>query len=282
MSAKRLATFAVLLAWLLAAATANAHLIWNTDDRPVWVTVYRWGAFKNNIVNAECVQPHQRKEIGLGFPGERYVIRGEVTKNANCQQPTECNTTIDFEVKRNVSIWFDFRSNPRNCWWDQFVENKWPPARDYPRSPYVFPLFDPRRPASFYGQVLTAGQSLANGQVLQSTGQMAFATQQADGNLCVYWGTPSRRYEAVWCTNARASGGPFVTAMQADGNLCTYRSSYQGGATWCSGKVAPGGQFFVALGEDANLCVYKGTPSNAQGILWCHDTNVAMGKYNRP
>ena len=123
------------------------------------------------------------------------------------------------------------------------------------------------------GANLTTSQSLSTGQALQSPNKQYFAVQQADGNFCVYKGTPGRPAGSnLWCHMRTAPGNQFYTVMQGDGNLCTYQGTpaQQGRMSWCSMQLGSGGQFVLSMQDDGNLCVYKGTPTRYDGgALWC-------------
>jgi hypothetical protein len=140
--------------------------------------------------------------------------------------------------------------------------------------------------ASFWGasawaqkSSLAVGESIGTGQYLQSPNKAYLAVQQADGNLCIYRGSPTQ-YQggALWCHNKVAPGGQFVTVLQTDGNLCTWRGNLrQGTTTWCSNKVLPGAQFVLNQQDDGNLCVYArvevrlplGQNINQVKATWC-------------
>lgn len=123
---------------------------------------------------------------------------------------------------------------------------------------------------------LQAGELIVTGQTLQSPNRKFYAVQQADGNLCVYSGTPDRATGNLWCHHKLAAGGQFVTVLQQDGNLCTYSGTPAGYSklSWCSQSQAPGGRYVLAMQDDGNLCVYSGTPTQLARTLWCHNTHV--------
>ena len=126
-------------------------------------------------------------------------------------------------------------------------------------------------------QHLRTGESIVTGQYLQSTNKKFYAVMQADGNLCVYAGTPDRPTGNLWCHHRTAPGGQFVTVMQSDGNLCTYSgtpAAFQK-LSWCTNAVSPGGQYVLVQQDDGNLCVYRGTPTQYEKNLWCHNTGMA-------
>ena len=119
--------------------------------------------------------------------------------------------------------------------------------------------------------VLPLNTPLNVGQTLLSNNRQFFAVMQADGNLCVYKGTPEKQGPYVWGTQATAGGGVFYTIVQSDGNLCTYRgtTSSQGPYLWGTQALGSGGKFFLIMQDDGNLCVYKGTGTIDQGdFIW--------------
>ncbi|MDU6684211.1 MAG: LamG-like jellyroll fold domain-containing protein [Enterobacteriaceae bacterium] len=109
-----------------------------------------------------------------------------------------------------------------------------------------------------------------NGTLISSNRQY-FAIMQADGNLCVYQGTPHNQGKYVWGSQKTGPGGQFFTVVQADGNLCTYFGTMgnQGKYLWGTQRLADGGKFFLIMQDDGNLCVYKGTGPQDQGaFVW--------------
>ncbi len=77
--------------------------------------------------------------------------------------------------------------------------------------------------------------------MVTAPGGAFYATQQGDGNFCVYKGTPQASKGYHWCNMKTGAGGQFFTVMQGDGNLCSYRGTGPGdnkGYQWCSGATA--------------------------------------------
>src|SRR5579884_2941087 len=93
---------------------------------------------------------------------------------------------------------------------------------------------------------LSAGASLASGQLLQSPSGKYTAVMQADGNFVVYQGRT-----ALWSTGTSSPGS--TLAMQADGNLVVYSAAHV--AQWSS---ATNGQNNLSLWiqDDGNLVIY--------------------------
>lgn len=270
MNPRQLASYvALLLASLLGAAGADAHLIWNTDHRSIWVTVYEVSGFTRKIVRAECVQPGQRNQVAA-TSGKGFVLRAEVTLNANCQHPVQCDTSMETISSPNI-LWYDFKSNAQTCWWDAFADKNMIDLRRQDGMPY-FSKVGPPSPGPF-GTIRTEREALLIGQYIQSPGKVAYAVQQADGNLCVYRGTPAAPRSGSWCHHRVSRDTYFATAVQKNGELCSIAS--QNRKTWCSGYSAEGGpMFFMAVTDDANLCVYRGRPGAVTGTVWCHNTNL--------
>ncbi|HLL05481.1 MAG TPA: ETX/MTX2 family pore-forming toxin [Myxococcaceae bacterium] len=123
------------------------------------------------------------------------------------------------------------------------------------------------------GSFLLSNSFMNVGDYLSSPNKMFFAYMQADGNFCVYRGTPENNQGALWCSGKTSNSGEFFAAMTTDGNFCVYKGtpSNNQGALWCWTESPSGqGQYFLALQDDANLCVYKGTPGNNEGwAKWC-------------
>jgi hypothetical protein len=123
---------------------------------------------------------------------------------------------------------------------------------------------------------LAAPANIGIDDKLVSPNGRAMAMQQADGNFCVWGGSPAspRPYDASWC---HMKVNPFLnmehakyyTAIQTDGNLCTYSDKGRN-ATWCSMAYGPAGPHYVVLDNHGNLCTHKGTdPQHDWGVMWC-------------
>lgn len=275
-SRRVISSFAAVAVSLLGTA-ANAHFVWNTDHRSVWVTVYRIGSSSREIVRAECVQPGQRMNVA-GTYGKGYYIRAEVTLNPNCAQPVQCDTTMETVTDRAGSvqkhIWYDFKTNPQTCWWDAFDDVNTMDLRRQLPMPYSSRLGPP--PSGPLGDVRGLQRPLGVGEYIQSPGKVAYAVQQADGNLCVYRGTPAAPRPMSWCHHTVRKGNQPHTMVMENGELCSFAATAAGTVkTWCSGWLAEGSRsFFMAVTDDANLCVYRGHPGNVTGTVWCHNTNL--------
>jgi hypothetical protein len=124
---------------------------------------------------------------------------------------------------------------------------------------------------------LTAPANLGVNQTLVSPNGRAMAMQQADGNFCVWGGSPAtaRPYDASWCHMKvnqflNMEHAKYWTAIQTDGNLCTYSDKSGNRATWCSMAYGPEGPHYVTLDDHGNLCTHKGSgPQQDWGVLWC-------------
>ncbi|HEX8705907.1 MAG TPA: S8 family serine peptidase [Myxococcaceae bacterium] len=110
-------------------------------------------------------------------------------------------------------------------------------------------LYTHPAPSSSCG-VLTAGQSLAPGQALQSCAGNVTLVHQTDGNVVIY-----DRLGALWHTNTYGQATSSLT-MQGDGNFVLYPPS--GNALWHTSTYGNPGAV-VAMQNDCNLVVYSPT-----------------------
>lgn len=123
---------------------------------------------------------------------------------------------------------------------------------------------------------LAAPGNIGVNETLVSPNGRAMAMMQADGNFCVWGGSPAsaRPYDASWCHMKvnpflNAARSKYYTAIQTDGNLCTYPGG-SNRATWCSMAYGPTGPHYVVLDDHGNLCTHRGTgPQQDWGVMWC-------------
>jgi len=101
----------------------------NRSPGSLWVTFYELGAKGKTIAGAACAQPGGSVQIFANpgspiVPGSgTYWVRGELTKNANCQQPLACDTSTSLgenslKAGRSPRVMYFF-SDPQRCWLDR-------------------------------------------------------------------------------------------------------------------------------------------------------------------
>ncbi|AZZ52219.1 hypothetical protein [Rathayibacter festucae] len=100
-----------------------------------------------------------------------------------------------------------------------------------------------------YRDSLVPGAQLSVGQFLRSRGGDVRTVLQSDGNVVVYYGSPSGDV-ALWSTGTSGAGNRFV--MQNDGNAVVYSAS--GRALWSSGTGSNPGSV-LTMQNDGNLVV---------------------------
>jgi len=118
---------------------------------------------------------------------------------------------------------------------------------------------------------ITNGQQIGLGAYIVSGNKQFFATQQGDGNLCVYKGSgPNDNRGYVWCHMQHPGNGNYYAVQQSDGNLCTYKVG-QKGAVWCHmGRGVPReGKWVTIIQNDANFCTYPADRIGAGNAIWC-------------
>jgi hypothetical protein len=96
--------------------------------------------------------------------------------------------------------------------------------------------------------VLNAGETLTEGQMLNSPDGRYHAVLQTDGNFVVYGPTG-----ALWWDGLRNTYGANTIVMQSDGNLVAYL--WNGLPLWNAGTMGSGGSM-LAMQDDGNLVVY--------------------------
>lgn len=117
------------------------------------------------------------------------------------------------------------------------------------------------------GSILPMGGTMVSGDYLQSNDGLSQLKVEADG-LNLYW-LPKNGYTTgykVWRSGLSAAADTFYCVMQADGNLCIYSGTPSSPIQllWQSG-IAPGsGQTYRAeMQDDGNFCV------NVTSGIWC-------------
>jgi surface antigen len=101
-----------------------------------------------------------------------------------------------------------------------------------------------------YDYSLQSGETLHQGQSLESSDRHFLLAMQSDGNLVEYVAGTGH---AVWDSGTAGHAGAYVI-MQADGNLVVYLGSTP---LWNSGTGGRG-QAMFAIQPDANLVIYQG------------------------
>jgi hypothetical protein len=105
----------------------EGNLTTKNDTRmPMWVTVYDDNMWGRQILQSGCVQPGREGKWHTwprppGGPNSFY-IRAEGTRGANCQQPVNCDTTMELLATKYINhkyhYYATFKANSQNCWWD--------------------------------------------------------------------------------------------------------------------------------------------------------------------
>lgn len=136
---KKLLSLAVLLAAFALPAQADPVVhdlqIANNDHRTLWVTIYRYSKAglveRGKIITAFCMKSKEVKVYSVDFRGDRNAdgvfLRGEITRNGDCQKPVDCDT----EIVVNSVAWplvngarqprYVFDTNPQRCWFSPIV-----------------------------------------------------------------------------------------------------------------------------------------------------------------
>ena len=129
-------------------------------------------------------------------------------------------------------------------------------------------------------QYLRSGEYMTDGQYLVSENRAFFATQQNDGNLCVYKGSgPGDNQGYLWCNGSNAAIGKYFVMQQGDGNVCVRKGAGPGDSSyhWCNMKNGANGDYFLIVQGDGNLCTYRGTgPADNRGYQWCSGATSAV------
>ena len=134
---QKMLSLAVLLAAFALPAQADPVIhdlqIANNDHRTLWVTIYHkeGGSTRGRIIAAFCMKPKEMKVYSADLrrdPNAGGVfLRGEVTRNGDCQHPVDCDT----EIVVNSGNWplvdgarkprYRFETNPQRCWFSPIV-----------------------------------------------------------------------------------------------------------------------------------------------------------------
>jgi len=114
--------------------------------------------------------------------------------------------------------------------------------------------------ASAFGNQLTAGETLSNGDYITSANGWYKGIMQNDGNFVVYkkpgpQGIPGNN--AVWATNTVRGSGSYQLRMQTDGNVVLYRNGSE--VLWASNTAS------------------TASPTTVSFINW-YPTNVNVGR----
>jgi hypothetical protein len=100
--------------------------------------------------------------------------------------------------------------------------------------------------------ILTANQTLTQGQYITSCNSQFFAVMQTDARLGVYNGSgPSDQGSAVWSS-----------------------------PLWASAKIPGPGNYYAIMQTDGNFVIYSGAPPTTADAVWATNTNGATtGQY---
>lgn len=118
--------------------TAHAQIygeanVINTTERSLWLTVYVYDDMSkralgiSRIFGAFCMAPGDKTKVFVDVSKvSRFKVRGEVTRNANCQHPVDCDTTVEVDSGSwsAAKSKYEFRANPQNCWWQDIRDSR--------------------------------------------------------------------------------------------------------------------------------------------------------------
>jgi hypothetical protein len=118
---------------------------------------------------------------------------------------------------------------------------------------------------------LSAGQSMATGDLLVSANRKAFATIQSDGNLIVYEGSSlATKTRLAWASNRAGPATTFLT-VQSDGILAEYGGTpaARGALVWAHNRPAARGTWQAVVTDNAVLIVRD--IGSGGGEIWSSD-----------
>lgn len=92
--------------------------------RTIWVTMKPTDPNGDEFVGRHapqftlCLKPRESRSYSLEMAdnGQGYIIRGEITRNADCQQPVDCDTSINVRTSKPGSRNFVFDADREKCW----------------------------------------------------------------------------------------------------------------------------------------------------------------------
>lgn len=99
----------------------------------------------------------------------------------------------------------------------------------------------PNFTSSSFGNQLTVGETLNEGDALVSPNGWYRAIMQSDGNFVVY----NKNNQAVWATNTNYGSGSYRAVMQSDGNFVIYNGGSAIWATNTSSRATPSSISFI-------------------------------------
>ena len=105
-------------------ASSNNLKTYNSTQASIWVTIYEDGGLSRQITQSGCVAPGATGEWSA-WPNpavQQFYVRAEMTRNANCQQPVDCDTTMTLAAWKYYNHKYNYvvtlKANPQTCWWD--------------------------------------------------------------------------------------------------------------------------------------------------------------------
>lgn len=124
--------------------------------------------------------------------------------------------------------------------------------------------------------ILRPGESLVNGQFIQSSDSRKRLVMQSDGNLVLLYrasGTWAAAPRIVWASNTPGNSGARLV-LQGDGNLVIYRRN--GTPAWATGTF---GNHHLRLQSDGNLVMYR----SGGGAVWALNifSDLTAASYNQ-
>jgi hypothetical protein len=85
---------------------------YNATNTTMWVTVYRADT-PRYIIASGCVYPGKSAPWGF-LQSVTHYVQAELTRGANCQQPVDCTTTMEYHPSYgNIQL----LATPKGCWW---------------------------------------------------------------------------------------------------------------------------------------------------------------------
>jgi hypothetical protein len=97
---------------LAASGPLEQMTIRNTAATPVWVTLVR----DRLVDRGSCLQPGEERMWALPGGADRmaWKVRGQVTRDAQCRAPVDCDTSID---RRPGMTTLELRARGKECAW---------------------------------------------------------------------------------------------------------------------------------------------------------------------
>lgn len=97
---------------IAASGPLESMTVRNAAGTPVWVTLIR----DRLVDRGSCLQPGEERMWALPGGADRvaWKVRGQVTRDAQCRAPVDCDTSID---RRPGMVKLELRARGRDCAW---------------------------------------------------------------------------------------------------------------------------------------------------------------------